>query len=162
MPAAMLARLVLLEARRGGLPWLALGCLALGMALAAFLSQVAVTESLPLQAALVAAVLRAGAVFLIAAQVAGSTLREMNDKVLELTLALHYVYDFGPHPEGPDRLLWDVGHQCYPHKMLTGRLAGFDVKQHWHRRFHHDSRSKWLRRQVAELFNDATDEWRVG
>ena len=88
MPAATLARLVLLEARRGGLPWLALGCLALGMALAAFLSQVAVTESLPLQAALVAAVLRAGAVFLIAAQVAGSTLREMNDKVLELTLAL--------------------------------------------------------------------------
>lgn len=40
-------------------------------------------------------------------------------------------------------------------------MAGFDVKQHWHRRFHHDSRSKWLRRQVAELFNDKTDEWRV-
>ena len=39
-------------------------------------------------------------------------------------------------------------------------LAGFDVKQHWHRRFHHDARNRWLRRQVAELFNDATDEWR--
>src|SRR5688572_18463477 len=45
--------------------------------------------------------------------------------VVELTLALHYVYDFGPHPTGPDRLLWDVGHQCYVHKMLTGRQTGF-------------------------------------
>ena len=40
-------------------------------------------------------------------------------------------------------------------------MAGFDVKQHWHRKFHHDSRSKWLRKHVAELFNDETDEWRV-
>jgi ABC-type Na+ efflux pump permease subunit len=88
MPAATLARLVLLEARRGGLPWLALGCIAAGAALAAFLSQVAVTESLSLQAALVAALLRAAAVFLIAAQVAGSTLREINDKALELMLSL--------------------------------------------------------------------------
>jgi 1-deoxy-D-xylulose-5-phosphate synthase len=38
--------------------------------------------------------------------------------VVELTIALHYVFDFGP--EG-DRLLFDVGHQCYPHKLLTGR-----------------------------------------
>ncbi len=46
--------------------------------------------------------------------------------VVELTLALHYVYDFGPYPAGPDRLLWDVGHQCYPHKMLTGRAGQFE------------------------------------
>src|SRR3954469_12728019 len=46
--------------------------------------------------------------------------------VVELTLALHYVYDFGPYPSGPDRLLFDVGHQCYPHKMLTGRAGDFD------------------------------------
>jgi 1-deoxy-D-xylulose-5-phosphate synthase len=46
--------------------------------------------------------------------------------VVELTLALHYVYDFGPYPQGPDRLLFDVGHQCYPHKLLTGRAAGFE------------------------------------
>src|SRR5687768_8130856 len=46
--------------------------------------------------------------------------------VVELTLALHHVYDFGPYPAGPDRLLWDVGHQCYPHKMLTGRAQQFD------------------------------------
>jgi DNA-binding transcriptional LysR family regulator len=39
-------------------------------------------------------------------------------------------------------------------------VAGFDVKQHWHRKFHNDARNRWLRLQVAELFNDATDEWR--
>jgi len=37
--------------------------------------------------------------------------------VVELTIALHYVFDFPT-----DRLLFDVGHQCYPHKLLTGRL----------------------------------------
>ncbi len=36
--------------------------------------------------------------------------------VVELTVALHYVFDT---PD--DRLIWDVGHQCYPHKVLTGR-----------------------------------------
>ncbi len=41
--------------------------------------------------------------------------------VTELTIALHRVFDFSH-----DRLLWDVGHQCYPHKLLTGRNAGFD------------------------------------
>ena len=46
--------------------------------------------------------------------------------VVELTIALHYVYDFGPYPTGPDRLLFDVGHQCYPHKMLTGRAGAFE------------------------------------
>jgi 1-deoxy-D-xylulose-5-phosphate synthase len=46
--------------------------------------------------------------------------------VVELTLALHYVYSFGPYPTGPDRLLFDVGHQCYPHKMLTGRAKDFE------------------------------------
>jgi len=42
--------------------------------------------------------------------------------VVELTIALHYVFDFAW-----DRLLFDVGHQCYTHKLLTGRqhmLAG--------------------------------------
>ena len=38
--------------------------------------------------------------------------------VIELTIALHYVYDT-PF----DRVLWDVGHQAYPHKILTGRKA---------------------------------------
>ena len=35
---------------------------------------------------------------------------------VELTIALHYVYNT-PY----DRLVWDVGHQSYPHKILTGR-----------------------------------------
>jgi 1-deoxy-D-xylulose-5-phosphate synthase len=46
--------------------------------------------------------------------------------VVELTLALHYVYDFGPYPQGPDRLVFDVGHQCYTHKLITGRADQFD------------------------------------
>lgn len=37
--------------------------------------------------------------------------------VVELSIALHWVFDFGH-----DRLLFDVGHQCYPHKLLTGRF----------------------------------------
>src|SRR2546429_1780159 len=46
--------------------------------------------------------------------------------VVELTLALHYVYDFGPFPTGQDRLLFDVGHQSYSHKLITGRAGGFE------------------------------------
>ena len=88
MPAAILARTVLLEARRGGLPWLALASLLVALGLAAFVSQVALTESLSLQASLLAAVLRACAMFLVAAQVTSSTLREQNDKALELMLSL--------------------------------------------------------------------------
>ena len=39
---------------------------------------------------------------------------------VELTVALHYVFDT---PE--DRIVWDVGHQAYPHKLLTGRKKRF-------------------------------------
>ncbi len=42
--------------------------------------------------------------------------------VVELTVALHRVFD-SPH----DHIIWDVGHQCYIHKMLTGRFAQFDT-----------------------------------
>jgi 1-deoxy-D-xylulose-5-phosphate synthase len=41
---------------------------------------------------------------------------------IELTVALHYVYDT---PE--DRIVWDVGHQAYAHKILTGRRERFDT-----------------------------------
>jgi len=41
--------------------------------------------------------------------------------VVELTLALHYVFDFKE-----DKLLWDVGHQCYAHKIITGRKDKFE------------------------------------
>lgn len=40
--------------------------------------------------------------------------------VVELTLALHYAFDFKN-----DKLLWDVGHQCYAHKIVTGRRESF-------------------------------------
>ena len=40
---------------------------------------------------------------------------------IELTIALHYLYNT-PN----DRLVWDVGHQCYPHKILTGRKHEMD------------------------------------
>ena len=36
--------------------------------------------------------------------------------VIELTIALHYIFD-----TPKDKLIWDVGHQAYPHKILTGR-----------------------------------------
>ncbi len=42
--------------------------------------------------------------------------------VTELTIAMHYCFDFSK-----DRLLWDVGHQCYPHKLLTGRHHAFST-----------------------------------
>ena len=43
---------------------------------------------------------------------------------VELTLALHRVFDFSS-----DRLLWDVGHQAYPHKLITGRAARFHTNR---------------------------------
>src|SRR5512138_3192632 len=88
MATAILARLALLEARRGGLPWLAAGSIAAALALAAFLSQVALTEARALQVSVVAALLRACAVFLVALQVSASVTREANDKGLELMLSL--------------------------------------------------------------------------
>ena len=42
--------------------------------------------------------------------------------VVELTIALHYVFDFLR-----DRLVWDVGHQAYTHKILTGRRERFNT-----------------------------------
>lgn len=45
--------------------------------------------------------------------------------VVELTLAMHYVFDFKK-----DRLLWDVGHQCYTHKIITGRKNQFAKLRH--------------------------------
>ncbi|MFH2096440.1 MAG: 1-deoxy-D-xylulose-5-phosphate synthase [Bacteroidota bacterium] len=47
--------------------------------------------------------------------------------VVELTVALHYAFDT-PH----DQLIWDVGHQAYGHKVLTGRRENF----HTNRKFH--------------------------
>ncbi len=40
--------------------------------------------------------------------------------IVEVTAALHYVFN-----SPADKIVWDVSHQCYPHKMLTGRAFGF-------------------------------------
>lgn len=45
---------------------------------------------------------------------------------IEITIALHYLFD-----TPKDRLIWDVGHQCYPHKILTGRREQMaQLRQH--------------------------------
>jgi ABC-2 family transporter len=104
---ATVARYVLVEARRSALPWLVAAALLAALGLAGFLSQVAITEAAALQASACAALLRACAVFLVAAHVAASVVREANDKGLELALAL-------PMP----RPAWYLG------KLLGFALAG--------------------------------------
>ena len=47
--------------------------------------------------------------------------------VVELTVALHYVF-----ATPRDRLIWDVGHQAYPHKLITGRFNDFDSLRQQH------------------------------
>ena len=47
--------------------------------------------------------------------------------VVELTIALHRCLNF---PQ--DKLIWDVGHQSYTHKILTGRKNGFDSLRKYH------------------------------
>ena len=47
--------------------------------------------------------------------------------VLELTLALHRVFD-SPR----DKIVWDVGHQTYPHKLITGRRDTFHTLRQYH------------------------------
>src|SRR5580704_15012518 len=42
--------------------------------------------------------------------------------VVELCLALHLTFDFSK-----DRIIWDTGHQIYPHKLITGRYPRFDT-----------------------------------
>lgn len=46
--------------------------------------------------------------------------------VIEMTIAYHYVFN-SPH----DKIIWDVSHQCYAHKMLTGRKQGFLDPDHY-------------------------------
>ena len=87
-PALILGRFVLLEARRTGLPWLLLVSLLAGLGLAGFLSQLALTESVALQAGILAALFRLCAVFLIAVFVVTSIVREAGDKGTELLLSL--------------------------------------------------------------------------
>lgn len=48
--------------------------------------------------------------------------------VVELTLALHKAFDI----DKDDRIIWDVGHQCYTHKILTGRAGEFNTLRKFH------------------------------
>jgi len=48
---------------------------------------------------------------------------------VELTLALHYVFS-----TPGDKLVWDVGHQCYAHKIITGRKNSFSTLRRKHLR----------------------------
>ncbi len=84
---APIARYTLIEALRNRLFWLALMVVAAGLAFTQFLQQVAITESTQIQAALLAALLRVGAVFMLASFVVTSMVREFNDKVMELILS---------------------------------------------------------------------------
>lgn len=103
MSAAIFIRLVLLEARRGGLAWLGALCILGGLALGAYVGQLALTESRLLQVAVLAALLRISAVLMVASQVIASVRREIDERRLELLLAL-------PLPRAAQYL---------------GRLAGF-------------------------------------
>jgi len=98
-----IARYTLLEALRNRLAWLLVLAAIGAVGLSGFLNELALTESRQLQAALLAAVLRLAAVFLIATFVVTSMVREANDKGLELLLAL-------PMPRAV---------------YLLGKLAGF-------------------------------------
>lgn len=86
-PLSVVARYAVIEALRSGLPWIALACVGAAAGVAVFLSRVALTEGAALQGAAVAALLRACAVFVLAAHVVASVAREANDKGLELALA---------------------------------------------------------------------------
>src|ERR1043165_5185984 len=59
--------------------------------------------------------------------------------VVELTIALHYTFD-----TPRDRLVWDVGHQGYPHKLLTGRNQRFETLRQ------EDGISGFLKRSESE------------
>ena len=82
-----LAGFTLLEAARNRLFWLAATVVGVALGLAQFLNQVAITESLEIQVALLAALLRVAAVFIVATFIITSMVREANDKVTELMLS---------------------------------------------------------------------------
>ena len=60
--------------------------------------------------------------------------------VVELTIALHYAFQ-----TPRDQLVWDVGHQAYPHKVLTGRNAGLETLRQ------EDGLSGFLKRTESEF-----------
>ena len=101
--AGVIARYTVLEALRNRLLWVVAATLAACLIIAGFLQAVAMTESAQIQAAILAAILRLSAVFIVVSFVVTSMVRETNDKGLELILAL-------PLPRG---------------SYFFGKLAGF-------------------------------------
>src|SRR5690606_32425014 len=73
--------------------------------------------------------------------------------VVELTLALHYIFNT---PE--DLLVWDVGHQAYGHKILTGRKDIFDTNRQLHGISGFPKRSE----SEYDTFGVRSEERRVG
>lgn len=109
--ALTVARYVMIEGWRSGLPWLALAGAFGAFALGEFLSRVAITETAAVQVSVSASLLRALAAFLLAAHVVASVTREANDKGLELALTL---------PIG--RPAWYLG-KLLGHAAIGGVLA---------------------------------------
>ena len=87
-PTLTVARYVVVEGLRSGLSGLALASIVACAAVAAFASQIAITETRELQAAIAGSLLRLCAAFLIASHVVTSVAREANDRGLELALTL--------------------------------------------------------------------------
>jgi ABC-type transport system involved in multi-copper enzyme maturation permease subunit len=106
-----LARVTLLEAVRNRLLWLVAAIIVIAFGLAQFLSQVAITETREIQAALLAAFLRIAAVFVVVTFVITSTVREFNDKVTELLLSL------------PERRASYLFGKFAGHALVSGALA---------------------------------------
>jgi ABC-type transport system involved in multi-copper enzyme maturation permease subunit len=82
-----LARITVLEALRDRLLWLAAIVVLAGIALAAFLREVAITESREIETAVLAALLRVAAVFIVSIAVISSMTRESNDKITDLLMS---------------------------------------------------------------------------
>jgi ABC-type transport system involved in multi-copper enzyme maturation permease subunit len=101
--ARVIARYTVAEALRNRLLWLVAATIAASLIIAGFLHSVAITESSQIQSAILAAILRLSAVFIIVSFVVTSMVREANDKGLEIILAL-------PLPRG---------------SYFFGKLAGF-------------------------------------
>jgi len=114
-----IARATLLEAARSRMLWLvAILCL-LCLGLAGFVGQVAIIEAPQMQAAILAAILRAAAAFLTAAFVTMSIVREYDDKVFELMLAQ-------PWPRGAETAL----RRGHPREALSRSLRGLSFSPH--------------------------------
>ena len=78
--------------------------------------------------------------------------------VVELTLALHCVFDFQT-----DKLLWDVGHQCYTHKIITSssRICGMSMVSAAFQ-IPRKVRSTSLWSVMRELLSQPLSEWQSG